>query len=59
MELLKLTMTEATSFAVDRIKEEFGFNDKTAKEMLKNALTNNVVIEEILNQIGFMIDSEE
>lgn len=59
MELLQLTMTEATSFAVDRIKEEFGFNDKTAKEMLKNALTYNVVIEEILNQIGFMIDSEE
>ena len=59
MELLNLTMTEASSYAIDRIKEEFGFNDKTAKEMLKNALTYNVVIEEILNQIEYMIDSEE
>lgn len=59
MELVNLTMTEAAEYAVEKIMEEFGFNKKTAQELFKNAITYNVVIEEIVNQVSFMIDSEE
>lgn len=59
MELLNLTMTEATEYAIAKIMEEFEFNKKTAQQFFKNAITYNVVIEEIVNQVGFMIDFEE
>ena len=59
MELFDLTMLEAADYAIARIMEEFGFNKSTAKELFKNAITYNTVIEEIVNQVEYIIDSQK
>ena len=59
MEIINLTMKEATNYVIERIMDEFSFNKKTATVMFKSAITYNVVIDEIVNQVGFITDSVE
>lgn len=59
MEIMNLTMKEATNYVIERIMDEFSFNQKTATVMFKNAITYNVVIDEIVNQVEYITDSVE
>lgn len=51
------TMKEATDYIVGEIVDTYGVKKSVARLMLIDALTYNVVIEEIMNQIDFLIEN--
>lgn len=59
-ELETLTIREVIDGLADRAQTEFGMkNRKLAKSLVLNALTYNIVIEEILDQIAWMVEHGE
>lgn len=51
------TMKEVTDYIVGEIVDTYGVKKSVARLMLIDALTYNVVIEEIMNQIDFLIEN--
>lgn len=59
-ELFKLTATQALSAAVYRVMElNPELSETKAKELVKNALIYNCVIEEIAGQVNFLLEKEK
>ncbi len=59
-ELEILTTSEVMEGLIKRVRAEFEIrNKKQAKDLVLNALTYNVVIEEILDQIAWMLEKED
>ena len=58
IELENLKMSDVLNYLADKVTEDFEVNKSLAKKLVINALLYNVVIEEIENQIRFLIDEE-
>ncbi len=58
--LYELTPSQAISYAVKRAQKEHPeFSKKDIELLVKNALVYNVVIEQILEQVDFLLEDEE
>lgn len=53
------TITEVLNYLTDEMGMEFGVSKKLAKKLIINAIAYNVVVEEIRNQISFLLEDEE
>lgn len=58
MELMNLTASQVINYLADNIAEGRGISKTKAKQLLLNALTYNVVIEEIEKQIDYLNGDE-
>ena len=59
-ELYEITAGEIISELADRvIYNNPGMTKKKAKNLVCNALCYNIVVEEILNQVDFLMDKED
>lgn len=56
MELYDFTATEIINYIVNKQVEEKGISKALAKKLVLNALSYNVVIEEIENQIDYLME---
>lgn len=52
------TMKQITDFLIDTISKERGISKALARKLFINAISYNVVVEEINNQIDFLMDEE-
>ena len=59
MTLEQLTIKEVIDGLTERVKNEFQVNSKQAKTLVLNALTYNIVVEEVLDQIAWMIQQTD
>ncbi len=57
-ELEKFTQAQIMGYLTDKIAEDFEVTKTQAKKLLLNALLYNVVIEEIENQINYLLEEE-
>lgn len=58
-ELMPLGVAEAMGALVDEIvKDHHGMSRSDARRLIANALTYNVVIEEIKGQINWLLDED-
>lgn len=58
--LYKLTMKDAIKGAVYRVMEDNPeLSEKSAKELVLNALIYNCVIDEIVGQVDFLLEKEK
>lgn len=57
-QLDNLTMKEVTEHLADRIATDFDVTKKDAKKLLINALSYNIVVEEIENQISYLLGED-
>ena len=55
-ELENFTLQQIANYISNKIAEDFDVNKSLAKKLLINALTYNVVIEEIENQVDFLLN---
>lgn len=58
-ELYDIQMGQATEYLVGEIAYQFDVTKKLAKKLLANALMYNVVREEVLEQVAFLLEREE
>ncbi|MCC8065927.1 MAG: hypothetical protein LIO94_02315 [Clostridiales bacterium] len=57
-QLDNLTMKEVTEHLTDRIATDFDVTKKDARKLLTNALSYNIVVEEIENQISYLLGED-
>ena len=56
VELYELTLSQAVSYAVDKVREQHPqLSNKQAQQLVKNALIYNCVIDEIVGQVDFLL----
>ena len=53
-----LSLSAATKFVIDEIKKEFKLDTQTAKQVLADALCRNIVLEEIANEVAYILEKE-
>lgn len=56
-ELDNITWSEISDYLTGEIVEEFGGSKSQAKKLLLNALSYNLVIGEIKNQIAYILEN--
>lgn len=54
--LENFTMSQVLDYLVNKQVEERGISKALAKKLIINAITYNVVVEEIDNQIDFLLE---
>ena len=59
MELYDFTLKQVTDYLINNIAQEKNISKTLARKLFINAITYNVVTEEINNQIDFLIGYEE
>ena len=59
MELYNYTTSSVINYLVETLAENNGFTKAKAKQLLLNALTYNVVIEAIQEQVDFLSGNNE
>ena len=52
------TLKQISDYLTNRIVEEFGVSKSLAKKLLVNAISYNVVIESIMEQVDFLLDPD-
>ena len=57
MELENFTTQQVVTYLAKSIQEKYGVSSAYAKKLLLNALTYNVVIEEINAQVDYMMEA--
>ena len=57
-ELNDFTLKEITDYLIEQIANEKNISKKLSRKLFINAISYNVVIEEIKNQIDFLIDED-
>ncbi len=55
-ELEDFTLKQVTDYLIDQIAEEREISKTLARKLFINAITYNVVVEEINNQIDFLME---
>lgn len=53
------TITQVLNYLTDEMSAEFGVSKTMMKKLIINAIAYNVVVEEIRNQISFLLEDEE
>lgn len=51
-------MSDVINYLSDKVSDDFQVNKSLAKKLVINALLYNVVVEEIENQIRFLLEDE-
>lgn len=59
MQLEDFTLKQVTDYLIGNIAESRGISKALAKKLFINAITYNVVVEEINGQIDFLMEYEE
>lgn len=57
-DLHDLTLRQVTDYLIDKIAEEKNVTKTMARKLFINAISYNIVIEEIENQIDFLMEEE-
>ena len=57
-ELEDFTLKQVTDCLINNIAEEKGISKSLARKLFINAITYNVVVEEIRGQIDFLLEEE-
>ena len=57
-ELEDFTLKQVTDYLINNIAEEKGISKSLARKLFINAITYNVVVEEIRGQIDFLMEDE-
>lgn len=55
-ELENFTLKQVTDYLIDQIAEERNISKTLARKLFINAISYNVVVEEIKNQIDFLME---
>ncbi|EOS35441.1 hypothetical protein C804_01044 [Lachnospiraceae bacterium A4] len=55
-ELENFTLKQVTDYLIDQIAEEREISKTLARKLFINAISYNVVVEEIKNQIDFLME---
>lgn len=55
-ELENFTLKQVTDYLIDQIAEEKEISKTLARKLFINAISYNVVVEEIKNQIDFLME---
>lgn len=58
MELENFTLKQVTDYLIDNIAEQRGVTKAMARKLFVNAISYNVVVEEINNQIDFLLEND-
>lgn len=58
MELENFTLKQVTDYLIDNIAEQRGITKAMARKLFVNAISYNVVVEEINNQIDFLLEND-
>ena len=58
-ELDDFTLKQVTDYLINNIAEEKRISKTLARKLFINAITYNVVVEEIRGQIDFLMEDEE
>ena len=58
MELENFTLKQVTDYLIDNIAEQRGITKAMARKLFVNAISYNVVVEEINNQIDFLLGND-
>lgn len=58
IELEDFTLKQVTDYLINNIAEEKGIPKALARKLFINAITYNVVVEEIRGQIDFLMEDE-
>ena len=58
-ELEDFTLKQVTDYLINKIAEEREISKTLARKLFINAISYNVVVEEINNQIDFLMEDEE
>lgn len=53
------TLKQVADYLINNIAEEKGISKSLAKKLFINAITYNVVVEEIRGQIDFLMEDDE
>lgn len=56
---LEFTLNQVANYLVDKFSKDFGISKSEARRYLIDALTYNVVVEELRLQIEFLIEQNE
>ena len=57
-ELENFTLKQVTDCLINNIAEEKGISKALARKLFINAISYNIVVEEINNQIDFLMEEE-
>ena len=57
IELENFTMKQVTDYLIDNIAESRGISKSLARKLFINAISYNVVVAEINNQIDFLMEN--
>ena len=57
-ELEDFTLKQVTDYLIDKIAEERGITKALARKLFINAITYNVVVEDINLQIDFLMEDD-
>lgn len=58
MKLEDFTLKQVTDYLINNIAENRGISKALARKLFINAISYNVVVEEINNQIDFLMEEE-
>lgn len=58
MKLEDFTLKQVTDYLINNIAETRGISKALARKLFINAISYNVVVEEINNQIDFLVEEE-
>lgn len=58
MKLEDFTLKQVTDYLINNIAETRGISKALARKLFINAISYNVVVEEINNQIDFLMEEE-
>ena len=58
MKLDDFTLKQVTDYLINNIAENRGISKALARKLFINAISYNVVVEEINNQIDFLMEEE-
>lgn len=58
MKLEDFTLKQVTDYLINNIVENRGISKALARKLFINAISYNVVVEEINNQIDFLMEEE-
>ena len=58
MKLEDFTLKQVTDYFINNIAENRGISKALARKLFINAISYNVVVEEINNQIDFLMEEE-
>ena len=59
MKLEDFTLKQVTDYLINNIAETRGISKALARKLFINAISYNVVVEEINNQIDFLVEEED